>query len=202
MSHYLPRREAVKRLGVHYHTLYALAERKEIETVTIGKRQLYNVDKYLRLHGIKESPVARRKICYCRVSSQKQRDDLGRQVEEMRRKYPTYEIITDIASGLNYKREGLEKIMRYATKGEVELLVVAYKDRLMSFGYEMLEWLIKECSDGEILIENGGEELTPTEEISRDILAIMNVYVAKVNGLRKYKKKIKNTINNKNKNND
>jgi len=194
MSNYLPRREAIKRLGIHYHTLYALAERKEIETIVIRKRQLYNVEKYLRMNGIKESSVIRRKVCYCRVSSRKQKGDLERQISALREKYPTYEIISDIGSGLNYERDGLKKIMRYAIKGELEILVISYKDRLMRFGYEMVEWLIKECSNGEIKIENKTEESTPTEEISKDIISIMNVYVAKINGLRKYKNKIKDAI--------
>ena len=34
------------------------------------------------------------------------------------------------------------------------------------------------------------KEKTPTEELTEDILAIMNVYVAKINGLRKYEKKL------------
>lgn len=198
MSQFLTRKEASEKLGIHYHTLYALAERKEIEVLQVGKRQLYNVDKYLKEHGIKEASI-RRKICYCRVSSQKQKDDLKRQMEEMSQKFPTYEMISDIASGLNYEREGLKKIINYIVKGEVEILVVAYKDRLARFGYEMIEWMMKEYSKGEILILHKAEEETPTEEITKDILSIMNVYVAKINGLRKYKKQIKEEIKQKNK---
>ena len=44
---YLTRKEATKALGIHYHTLYKLVENKEIKIVKIGKRQLYNVNKYL-----------------------------------------------------------------------------------------------------------------------------------------------------------
>jgi predicted site-specific integrase-resolvase len=58
----------------------------------------------------------------------------------------------------------------------------------------MIEWLVKEKSDGVIKILNNNEETTPMEEISKDILSIMNIYVAKVNGLRKYKKQIKDEL--------
>jgi putative resolvase len=58
----------------------------------------------------------------------------------------------------------------------------------------MIEWIIKQYSGGKIIILNKEEELTPTQEITKDLVTIMNVYVAKVNGLRKYKKKIKNEI--------
>ena len=101
---------------------------------------------------------------------------------------------------MNYERQGLKKILDYIIKGELETLVVAYRDRLTRFGYEMIEWMLKEYSKGELNVLHKNEETTPTEEITKDILSIMNVYVAKVNGLRKYKNKIKKTIIQKNAN--
>lgn len=59
----------------------------------------------------------------------------------------------------------------------------------------MIEYIITKYSNGKITIINKKEEETPTEEVTKDLLAIMNVYVAKVNGLRKYKKSIKEEIN-------
>lgn len=192
-TNYKTRKDACEILGIHYHTLYRLAKNKEIETVKIGRQQLYNVDKYLRNNKIEKTN--KRKICYCRVSSQKQKEDLKRQVDYMKNKYPTYEIISDIGSGLNFNRTGLNEIIESAIKGEIEMVVISYKDRLARFGYELIEKLIKNYSNGEIKIENKKEEETPAEEISKDIIAIMNVYVAKMNGLRKYKKEMINEVN-------
>ena len=193
-TNYKTRKEASKILGIHYLTLYKMANNNEIETIKIRNRQMYNVNKYLSKHEIEKNN--KKKICYCRVSSNKQKEDLIRQVEYMRNKYPTYEIITDIGSGLNFNRTGLNKIIDMAINGEIEIVVVAYKDRLTRFGYDLIERMIKEYSKGEIKIENKKEEETPTEEITKDIVAIMNVYVAKMNGLRKYKKNIINDIKN------
>ena len=131
---------------------------------------------------------------YCRVSSTKQKEDLNHQIAYMKKEYPYHEIITDVASSLNYNREGLQKLLTYAMNGEVNEVVIAYKDRLTRFGFEMIEWIIKEKSNGVIKILNNNEELTPTEEISKDKISIMNIYVAKVNGLRKYKKNIKKEL--------
>ncbi len=197
MDSYLTRKEATEILGIHYHTLYRMAEDKEIETVMIGKRQMYNVNKYLQSKKILNINQVRRKICYCRVSSSKQKEDLKRQIDVMKQKYPNYEFISDIGSGLNMNREGLKKIIDYAIKGEIEILVIAYKDRLARFGYELIERLIKDYSNGEIKIEYKEEEQTPMEELSKDIVAIMNVYVAKMNGLRKYKKMLIDDIKSK-----
>jgi len=136
----------------------------------------------------------RKNICYCRVSSNKQKDDLKRQIDFMQNQYPYHEIITDIASGLNYNRPGLQKIIKYAINGDINEVVIAYKDRLARFGYELIEWIIKENSNGKITIINNNEETTPMVEISKDIITIMNVYVAKINGLRKYRNQMKEEL--------
>lgn len=190
---YVKRSVVLEKLGICYQTLYKMADRKEIETVVVGKNTLYNLNKYLRDKNINKTNKV--KICYCRVSSNKQKEDLNRQVEFMKSKFPTHIIIKDIGSGLNYKRKGLEEIMEKAINGEIEELVISYKDRLTRFGYEMIEWLIEKYSNGKIIIVNKSEEETPTEELTKDILSIMNVYVAKINGLRKYKSHIKEEIN-------
>ena len=195
---FVKRAEALKILGVCYQTLYKMAERKEIDTIKVGSNTLYNINKYLREKNVLHKE--RLKICYCRVSSNKQKEDLERQIKYMKDKFPTHIIIRDIGSGLNYKRKGLQELMEKAINGEIEELVIAYKDRLTRFGYEMIEWLITKYSNGKIIIINKDEEETPVEELTKDIVSIMNVYVAKVNGLRKYKSHIKEELEKKTKN--
>jgi len=189
---YVKRGEALKTLGICYQTLYKMAERKEIDTLKIGENTQYNINKYLREKNVLHKE--RIKICYCRVSSNKQKEDLERQIKFMKDKFPMHTIIQDIGSGLNYKRKGLQELMEKAINGEIEELVIAYKDRLTRFGYEMIEWLISKYSNGKIIVINKNEEETPVEELTKDIVSIMNVYVAKVNGLRKYKTHIKEEI--------
>lgn len=192
MDKFITRREVLKILKIHYHTLYSMAKRGEIEILEVGKRQLYNLDKFLRNKGVINK--IKRKICYCRVSSNKQKEDLERQVRFMKEKYPDYEIIKDIGSGLNFNRKGLNKIIELAISGELEELLITYKDRLCRIGYDLIENIIKKYSNGKITIVNKEEEETTTEEVTKDIISIMNIYVAKINGLRKYKLKIKETI--------
>jgi predicted site-specific integrase-resolvase len=197
MEGFYKRKKASELLHIHHHTLTKLASINEIETLQVGSHKFYNVNKYLINKGVSNTTSnknVRRNICYCRVSSSKQKEDLQRQIQYMKNKFPSYEVIYDIASGLNYNRKGLKKILNYALNNELNEIVIAYKDRLTRFGYELIEWLIKEKSNGYIKILNNDEELTPQEEISKDILAIMNIYVAKNNGLRKYKNKIKQEL--------
>lgn len=132
-------------------------------------------------------------LSYIRVSSNSQKDDLERQRAFMLEKYPDHLLIEDIGSGVNFNKRGLRKIINLAIAGQVNELVIAYKDRLVRFGYDLVEDLIKEYSGGKIIIINQREDLEPEEELAGDVLQIMNVFVAKMNGLRKYRKKIENT---------
>lgn len=198
MAKLVPRREALKVLNVCYKTLYKMAENKEIEAVKIGGTTRYNIEKYLKekkINEVKDKVT----VCYCRVSSAKQKEDLKRQIKYMKEKYPDYEIMWDIGSGINFERKNLQKILKLAIEGKIEKIIVAYKDRLARIGYELIEWIVKEYSQGKIKIINKDEEETPAEELTKDIIQIMNVYVAKVNGLRKYQKKMEKKIKESNK---
>lgn len=49
-----------------------------------------------------------------------------------------FEIVQDIGSGINYNNKGLNKLLDMVTNGEVERIVVLYKDRLVRFGFELI----------------------------------------------------------------
>ena len=199
-------KEASKILGVHQRTLYQWEEKGEIETIrTAGNKRLYNVKKYLAAK-IKVSNVCdnlddldnkidKLNICYVRVSSNGQKDDLERQKEAMKKIYPTHILIEDIGSGLNLNKRGIKKIITLAIDGKINEVVVAYRDRLTRFGFELIEELIQKYSNGKIKILNEKELIEPEEELVKDVMSILNVYVAKMNGLRKYNK-IKKTEDN------
>ena len=194
-SDFMSGKNAGKILGVHTRTLYNWERSGKIKAIrTPGGQRMYNIREFLGQHGdyLKNVPEEqtksnRIKVCYCRVSSSGQKDDLLRQINTMREKYPTHKIISDIGSGINMNRLGLKKIVHLAIQGNLEELVVLYKDRLARFGYELLEHLILTYSKGKIIVENAKEDTTPESEIVDDVLQIMNVYVAKINGNRRWK---------------
>jgi len=193
---YVGGREASEILGVHQRTLYQWDEKGLIETIrTPGNKRLYNVEKYLKEKNKCNDCIdldeldnkEKLKICYVRVSSNGQKDDLERQKKLMIEKYPKYIIIEDIGSGLNLNKGGIKKIIHLAIEGKIKEVVVAYRDRLTRFGFEFLEELIEKYSGGKIIVLNEKDKLEPEEELVKDMMSIMNVYVAKMNGLRKYK---------------
>jgi predicted site-specific integrase-resolvase len=196
---YVKSKKAIEKLGVNIVTLRDWEKKGKIEAIrTAGGHRLYNVEKYLKeqkKEKIKdeseseEEGAERKKICYIRVSTNGQKDDLERQRKYMKKKYPEYEVIEDIGSGINFNRRGLRKIIKMAISGKIKKIVVAHKDRLTRFGYELIEDIIKEYSDGEIILDDKNKkEKDPQEEIVEDVLQILNVYTAKMNGLRKYNK--------------
>ena len=199
-TNYKGGKEASEILGIHQRTLYLWEAKGLIETVrTPGNKRLYNVDKFLQDKKCKEVEATcedldeldkkdKLKICYIRVSSNNQKDDLDRQKQLMISKYPNYTIIEDIGSGLNLNKRGIKKIIHLAIAGKVKELVIAYRDRLTRFGYELIEELITKYSKGKIIVLSENDKLEPEEELVKDVMAIMNVYVAKMNGMRKYKK--------------
>ena len=67
-------------------------------------------------------------------------------------KQTSLNIIKDIGSGINMERKWLKKIIKMAIDGVIWEIVVTSKDRLVRFGYELIEWLIKTYSKGEIKI--------------------------------------------------
>jgi predicted site-specific integrase-resolvase len=196
-SDFVKGQKAAEILGVHQRTLYLWEEKGLIETIrTPSNHRLYNVKKYLdnlkcenkACENLEElNNKEKLNICYVRVSSNGQKDDLERQKEQMVNKYPNHVLIEDIGSGLNLNKRGIKKIIKLAIEGKINELVVAYRDRLTRFGFELIEELIEEYSGGKIIILNEKEKIEPEEELVKDIMAIMNVYVIKMNGLRKYK---------------
>ena len=130
-------------------------------------------------------------IGYARVSSKKQSDDLEKQVENiktyLKSKYETFDIITDIGSGINYNKPGLLKLIEKINKKEVDLIVVLYKDRLLRFGFELIEHF---ASLNNVKIEILDRiDKTQDEELVEDLIQIITVFSCKIQGKRKGKTK-------------
>jgi len=206
MNEYVSGKQAQEILGVHQQTLYNWDKKKLIETIrTPGGKRLYNVKKYLDESKKNESNIIhlnsslmidkkteKYNYIYARVSSHNQKPDLERQIEILKMKYPNYKLISDIGSGINLNRRGLRLLIDQAIMGKINEIVIVYKDRLCRFGYELIEDLIKKYSNGKIIILENKINKDVKEELVDDVLQIMNIFVAKINGLRKYKKKIEN----------
>jgi len=125
-------------------------------------------------------------VGYCRVYSNKQKDDLERQVENMRlylmAKGSPFEIITDIGSGINYKKKGLRELIKLITQNKVDRVVVIYKDRLLRFGFELIEYIASLYNCEIEIVDN--TEKSEQQELVEDLVQIITVFSCKLQGKR------------------
>ena len=181
---YVPPRVAAKHYQVTTATLSNWRVRGDIDSITTPSG--HHRYKLPDADGPPcDAPAAKSKICYCRVSSAGQRDDMQRQVDSMRSKYPEHEIVTDIGSGINYKRPGLKAILRRSMQGLVAEVVVAHRDRLARFGYELLEFVLAQ-NGTELVCDSAPAHKSSEQELAEDIIGIIAVFSSRVYGGRKY----------------
>lgn len=105
-----------------------------------------------------------------------------------------FEIITDIGSGINYNNKGLNKLLDNVTNSEVEKIIVLYKDRLIRFGFELIENLCSKYGTSIEIIDNSDK--TGEQELVEDMIQIITVFSARLQGKRadKAKKMIKELL--------
>ena len=183
----VPIRKAAELTGLHPNTLRQYADEGKIKAVRLPSGH--------RRFDVSDLPGATGKdgkgsnlVCYCRVSSSKQKDDLVRQVAQMRNKFPGADIVKDVGSGLNFKRKGIRSLLERLMQGDKLTLIVSHRDRLCRFGFELFEWLI-DRNGGELMVLDGTEH-SPERELTEDLLAILHVFSCRMHGLRRYSKQI------------
>lgn len=135
--------------------------------------------------------MERQGYCYCRVSSIHQRSDLDRQIQHLQSLYPTYIIIKDCGSGLNYKRRGLQRLIQESIDGKVSEIVIAHRDRLCRFGFELLQFIFERFNVKLIILDCQTHTIDKDAELARDILDIIHVFSCRRNGKRRYKEQEK-----------
>lgn len=123
-------------------------------------------------------------VGYCRVSSKKQVDDLQRQVENMRTyllaQGTPFEIISDIGSGINYQRKGLQELIKGITNHSISKVVVLYKDRLARFGFELIEYIADLYGCTIEIIDT--TKKTEQQELVEDLVQIITIFSCKLQG--------------------
>ncbi|WP_201394589.1 IS607 family transposase [Ktedonobacter sp. SOSP1-85] len=158
-----------------------------------SNRRYYTHDQYLEYRVLK-APEQGLTIAYSRVSGIAQKPDLVNQTKALeaychQHSLKVDEWMSDIGSGLNYKRKQFNRLMEMVELGQVRRIILAHRDRLVRFGYEYFEAFCERHHTQLIVIN--GENLSPEQELVRDLIAIVTVFSARLHGLRSYKKAIK-----------
>ena len=150
-------------------------------------------DQYVQYRGL----VAQEQgltIVYSRVSSVAQKPDLVKQINALetycqQQSIKVDEWMSDIGSGLNYKRKQFNRLMEMIELGQVRRLIIAHRDRLVRFGYDYFEAFCQRHHTEMVVIT--GEYLSPEHELVRDLMAIVSVFSARLHGLRSYRNVLK-----------
>jgi excisionase family DNA binding protein len=185
-------KEVCQRLGISYATLREYVKKGYIKPVILetGKWRFKEED-VERLVGI----VRKRKvILYARVSSNTQKDDLINQVKYLEENVKDYDqVITDVGSSLNMKRKGFLKLLKMILNNEVSKVIIAYPDRLVRFGFEIIEQVCK-AHNCELVVLNK-EDKTPEQELIEDLTFILVSFSGKLYGMRSHKyEKVKKCV--------
>jgi excisionase family DNA binding protein len=169
---FLTSTEAGKRLGVDKQTIRDWHKKGKLipEYITQGGQRRYSEAQINAYLTNKRLPKERKVIGYCRVSSPKQKGDLDRQAERMKL-YLTaqgnpFEIIEDVGSGIDYNKKGIQELIKLICRGEVEKVVVLYKDRLARFGFDLFKSICEQFNTEIEVVELNAK--TEQEELVED----------------------------------
>jgi putative resolvase len=124
--------------------------------------------------AVSEEPeVQKTNYLYTRVSTKEQLDDLSRQLEFLQRpEYSDYTVIQDVGSGINFKRKGIKTLLDSCLQGTLGEVVIAHRDRLCRFGFEIFEYLVSRAG-GKITVLDDSQDKSCEQELTEDLLSII-----------------------------
>ena len=199
MATFVSIKKAADILGVSTQTLrrWEVEGRGVPSQRTIGGQRRYDVSQLTPPTSTKTSS-ALPTIAYARVSSHDQKEDLQRQVQMLERFCAahgwSFEVISDLGSGLNYSKRGLRALINKIMEGKIGRLVLTHKDRLLRFGSELI-FAICETRGIEVVLVNQGDQPSFEEELASDVFEIITVFSARLYGSRSHKnRKLMDTL--------
>ena len=187
--------EFSEKVGVSISTLQRWDRTNILKSRRTPTNQRYYTDEDLNkvLNLDKETESKRKNVGYCRVSTQGQKQNLENQKEfvsiySLSHGVILDEIYTDIGSGLDYKRQNWNKLLKQVEANEIDKIYLTYKDRFVRFGFE---WFEEFCaSHGTEMIVLNQKQTSPETELTEDLLSILHVFSEGNNNLKKYKTEI------------
>ena len=185
-----------KMVGVTVKTLQRWDREHKLVANRTATNRRYYTDEHLQ-QVLKTSKVDKRTVCYCRVSSQAQRNDLKNQKKILEQFLITKgienaEFLTEIGGGLNFNRPVFLSLVFDIIDHKVARLIIAHKDRLCRFGFDLLSSICKK-SGCELLVLSQ-EHLSPEQEMVQDLMTIVHCFSSRLYGLRNYRKELKKAL--------
>ncbi len=190
--------EFAEQIGVSVETLRRWDRTGKLKAKrTPSNHRYYTEEDLLQATGLK--PIAEERLIkvYCRVSSAKQKNELAKQKLSMEqfclaRGYAVDEWVEEIGGGLNFKRKKFLNLIEEAISGKIETIVIAHKDRLCRFAFDLIEQLLQKRGC-QIVVANA-ESMSPQQELVEDLMAVVHCFSCRLYGSRSDRKQKEKAI--------
>lgn len=144
----------------------------------------YDDDSVYALIGDKKQKKNKKIVSYSRVSTNGQKEQLKDQTQRIyesciSRGLVLDEQIEDIKSGMSSDRKGFQKLIQMIIRNEVELVVVENKDRLVRFGFDILEQIFKYFGCKILVLNDILENKSYEQELTEDLISIIHYFSMK-----------------------
>src|SRR5215467_12943090 len=182
---------AAHELGLHPMTVRRWIKAGRIQVVQVGREMRVTRAEIERIVG---SIDGRLLVLYGRVSGHGQKDGLAIQLQRLQawvateRKGQETLVLSDLGSGLKASRRQLQRLLNLVCEDKVAEVAITYEDRLTRFGQEYLETLFG-CFGVTLTVLEPGEEKTPEQELTDDLLALIASFSGRLYGMRSHKQK-------------
>ena len=182
---------AAHELGLHPMTVRRWIKAGRIQVVQVGREMRVPRTEIERVVGSIDGRVL---VLYGRVSGHGQKDDLDVQLQRLQawaateRKGVEPLVLSDIGSGLKASRRQLQRLLKLVCEDKVGEVAITYEDRLTRFGQEYLETLFA-CFGVTLTVLDPGENKTPEQELTDDLLALIASFSGRLYGMRSHKQK-------------
>jgi putative resolvase len=182
---------AAHELGLHPMTVRRWIKAGRIQVVQVGREVRIPRSELERIVGTVDGRLL---VLYGRVSGRGQQDDLDTQLERLQawakaeRNGMETLVLSDIGSGLKAGRRELQRLLKLVCEDKVAEIAITSEDRLTSFGQEFLETLFY-CFGVKLTVLDPGEENTPEQELTADLLALLASFSGRLYGMHSQKQK-------------
>ena len=195
--------KVLKVLGISRSTLYRYKRDGIIKIKTKFNDNFYEYDddSVYRLLGDSTKSKNKLIVSYARVSTQNQKKQL---VEQNQRIYESCisrglkldKQFSDIKSGMSADRQEFQELLNGIIRNKIDTVVIENKDRLVRFGYEILEYICK-CHGCKILVLNDIlENKSYEQELTEDLISIIHYFNMKNYSHRRKLNKLRKELEN------
>lgn len=196
--------EVRKILNITYPTLSKYVKDGLIRVIKINSHHyIYNDEDVYKLIGLKKEKKNKINVSYSRVSTQNQKTQLKEQENRIyswciSKGIQLDKQFSDIKSGMNFERINFLKLVEHVIKGEIELIIIENKDRLVRFGFELLENIFKYYGTKIVVINDEIQNKSYETELTEDLVSIIHYFSMKMYSNRRKLNKIIKELQNEN----